>query len=125
MDDMKDMLDRVYEDTLQAVADARTGSEEAKWQLQKLAELHKQRMGVKQAEDESYVHYEELRMKDEQLKDGKKDRIIKIVLDGVGILVPVAVSSYWMAKGLTFEEKGTFTSRTGQWLSSHLRLFKK
>ena len=125
MDKMREMLDRAYADTLQAVADARNGSEEAKWQLQKLSELHKQRMSVKQSEDETYARYEELRMKEEQLKDGKKDRIIKIVLDGAGIIVPVAVSSYWMAKGLTFEEKGTFTSRTGQWLSSHLRLFRK
>lgn len=125
MDDMKKMLDQAYADTLQAVAEARTSSEEAKWQLQKLSELHKQRMNEKQSDDESYVRFEELRIKEEQQKDGKKDRIIKIVLDGAGIIVPVAVSSYWMAKGLTFEEKGTFTSRTGQWLSSHLRLFRK
>lgn len=121
MDEMKEMLDRAYTDTLQAVADARNGSEEAKWQLQKLTELHKQRMSVKQSEDESCARYEELRLKEEQLKDSKKDRIIKVVLDGAGIVA----SSYWLAKGLAFEEKGTFTSRTGQWLSSHLRLFKK
>lgn len=125
MDEMREMLDRVYMDTLMEVTEARTGSEEAKWQLQKLTELHNQRMSEKKFEDESNAHHEELRMKEEQLKDSKKDRIIKVVLDGAGIIVPVAVSSYWMAKGLTFEEKGTFTSRTGQWLSSHLRLFKK
>lgn len=125
MDDMKKMLDQAYADTLQVVADAKNGSEEAKWQLQKLTELHKQRMSVKQSEDESYARFEELRIKEEQRKDGKKDRIIKIVLDGAGIIVPVAVSSYWMAKGLIFEERGTFTSRTGQWLSNHLRLFRK
>lgn len=125
MDEMREMLDRVYMDTLMEVTEARTGSEEAKWQLQKLTELHNQRMSEKKFEDESNARHEELRMKEEQLKDSKKDRIIKVVLDGAGIIVPVAVSSYWMAKGLTFEEKGTFTSRTGQWLSSHLRLFKK
>lgn len=125
MDEMREMLDRAYADTLQAVADARNGSEEAKWQLQKLSELHKQRLSVKQYEDDFYMRDRELRIKEEQTNDTKKDRIIKIVLDGAGIIVPVAVSSYWMAKGLTFEEKGTFTSRTGQWLSSHLRLFRK
>lgn len=86
MDEMREMLDRAYTDTLQAVVDARNGSEEAKWQLQKLTELHKQRMSVKQSEDETYARYEELRIKEEQLKDGKKDRIIKIVLDGAGIM---------------------------------------
>lgn len=125
MKDMKEMLDRAYQDTLQAVTDARAGSEEAKWELQKLAELHKQRMSMKQSEDEAYVRHQELRIKEAETRDGKKDRIIKHVLDGAGIFIPAVVSSYWMAKGLSFEEKGTFTSRTGQWLSNHLRLFKK
>lgn len=126
------MLDEEYERTLEAVSQATTGSEEAKWQLQKLGELHKQRMNEAKLLDEGILQDEELRlkkretsMKEEQMKESKKDRIIKIVLDGAAILVPVTVSSYWMAKGLTFEQKGTFTSRTGQWLSSHLRLFKK
>lgn len=126
------MLDEEYEKTLEAVSQARTGSEEAKWQLQKLCELHKQRMNEAKLLDDGVLQDEELKlkkreasMKEEQMKESKKDRIIKIVLDGAAILVPVTVSSYWMAKGLKFEQNGTFTSRTGQWLSSHLRLFKK
>lgn len=126
------MLDEEYEKTLEAVSQAQTGSEEAKWQLQKLGELHKQRMNEAKLLDDGILQDEELKlkkreasMKEEQMKESKKDRIIKIMLDGAAILVPVTVSSYWMAKGLKFEQNGTFTSRTGQWLSSHLRLFKK
>lgn len=126
------MLDEEYEKTLEAVSQAQTGSEEAKWQLQKLGELHKQRMNEAKLLDDGILQDEELKlkkrealMKEEQMKESKKDRIVKIVLDGAAILVPVTVSSYWMAKGLKFEQNGTFTSRTGQWLSSHLRLFKK
>lgn len=132
MEDIKTMLDREYEETLKAVSLATTGSDEAKWQLQKLNELHKQRMSemevhqkAAQCNDDLYYKEKELAMKEAQMKDCKKDRIIKVVLDSAAILVPVTVSSYWMAKGLTFEQKGTFTSRTGQWLSTHLRLFKK
>ncbi len=126
------MLDEEYERTLEAVSQAQIGSEEAKWQLQKLGELHKQRMNEAKLRGDGILQDEELKlkkreasMKEEQTKESKKDRIIKIVLDGAAILVPVTVSSYWMAKGLKFEQTGTFTSRTGQWLSSHLRLFKK
>lgn len=132
MEDIATMLDREYEEALKAVSIATTGSEEAKWQLQKLNDLHKQRMNEMEASqkacqhsDELYYKEKELQLKEAQMKDGKKDRIIKIVLDGAAILIPVTVSSYWMAKGLKFEENGTFTSRTGQWLSNHLRLFKK
>lgn len=126
------MLDAEYERTLKELSEVKAGSEEAKWKLQKLSELHKERMNEQKALDEAYVQVEELSikkseisLKERQLKDGKKDRIIKIVLDGAAILIPVTVSSYWMAKGLTFEEKGTFTSRTTQWISNHFRMFKK
>ena len=118
-------LDREYMDTLKAIADVQAGTEEAKWQLQKLAELHKQRMNEEQTGRENYASYEEIELKREQLKDGKFDRIVKVVVDGVAIVLPCVVSSYWMGKGLKFEETGSFTSRVGNWVSGHLRLFKK
>lgn len=122
---IRKMLDDEYTETLQAISEARTGSEEAKWELQKLTELHKQRMNEEQTERDSYVQFEELELKKKQAKDGKFDRVAKIALDGAAIVVPCVVSSYWMGKGLKFEETGSFTSRVGNWVSGHLRLFKK
>ena len=123
--EIRERLDREYMDTLKAIADVQAGTEEAKWQLQKLAELHKQRMNEEQTGRENYASYEEMELKREQLKDGKFDRIVKVVVDGVAIVLPCVVSSYWMGKGLKFEETGSFTSRVGNWVSGHLRLFKK
>lgn len=134
--DIRTMLDNEYKETLTTVSRAQAGGEDAKWQLQKLTELHKQRMAEEQSERESYIQVRELDMKreqnereielkKEQLKEGKFDRVVKVVLDGVAIVVPCAVSSYWMGKGLKFEETGSFTSRVGNWISGHLRLFKK
>ena len=133
---IRKMLDDEYTETLKAISEARASDEDAKWQLQKLTELHKQRMNEEQTERENYVQFEELSikrkqneeelaLKREQLKDGKFDRIAKVALDGVAIVVPCVVSSYWMGKGLKFEETGSFTSRVGNWVSGHLRLFKK
>lgn len=140
---IRKMLDDEYTDTLRAVSQAQAGSDDAKWQLQKLTELHKQRMNEEQTERDNYVRFEELNVKQrqidsdakarkeelelkkEQLKDGKFDRIAKAALDGAAIVVPCVVSSYWMGKGLRFEETGSFTSRVGNWVSGHLRLFKK
>ena len=135
-EDIRTMLDNEYKETLNAISVTQAGGDDAKWQLQKLTELHKQRMAEEQSERESYVQIneldmkrkqneQELELKKEQLKDGKLDRVVKVVLDGAAIVVPCAVSSYWMGKGLTFEETGSFTSRVGNWVSSHLRLFKK
>lgn len=119
------MLNEEYERTLTEVSKATTASDEAKWQLQKLSELHKQMLAEEKAAEDFAFQDREIRLKETQASEGKKDRIIKIVLEGAAILVPVTVSSYWMAKGLKFEQDGTFTSRTGQWLGNHLRLFKK
>lgn len=125
MDDIGTMLDREYQNTLEAVSRATTGTEEAKWNLQKLSELHKQRMNEKQASNEAYFHYEELRMKKQQQKEGKTDRVIKVVLETSAILVPVLASAFWMAMGLRFEETGSITSRVPSWVSTHMRLFKR
>lgn len=125
MERIEEMLEREYETTLQAVSDATIGSKEAEWQLQKLSELYRQRLGVVQANNDLTLRMEELNLKHAQVEENKKDRIVKIVLEGAAVLVPTCVSCFWMAKGLKFEETGTFTSRTGQWLSSHLRLFRK
>lgn len=125
MEDIKRMLDDEYVRTLEAVSLAEAGSDEGVAQLKKLTELHRQRMEEVKAAESLRIQQEELKLKKTQAQEAKKDRIIKIVVDGVSILLPVAVSSYWMAKGLQFEKTGSFTSRTGTWLSNHLRLFKK
>lgn len=119
------MLNEELEKTLKAVSEARTASEEAKWELMKLDQLAKQiRDNEKDAED--YVFRDrELKLKEDQVQEGKKDRIIKIVLDSAAIVIPAGVTSYWMAKGLEFEKTGTFTTRVGQWIGNHLRLFRK
>lgn len=122
---IREMLDNEYADTLKAMKDAQAGSEEAKWQLQKLTELHKQRMNEEQTDRDTVVKYDELTLKRTQISEGKKDRWAKIALEGMIIFVPCVTSSYWMGKGLKFEETGSFTSRVGNWVSGNMRLFKK
>jgi len=123
--DIRDQLDREYAATLACVAAAQAGTEEAKWQLQKLTELHKQRMNEEQTNRDAYIKHEEIELKKAQIREGKSDRVVKIVLDTGAILMPCVVSSYWMGKGLKFEETGSFTSRVWNWISGNIRLFKK
>ena len=125
-------LDEEYTKTLEEVSLARTGSEEAKWALQKLTELHKQMMEETQASDKGYIELQKLhleeretQLKEQQAKEGRVWNIVKIVNDGVAIVLPVWASWVWMGRGLQFEKTGTFTSRTGNWLGGHLRMFKK
>lgn len=129
---MKKMLDEEYERTLAEVSQAKTGSDEAKWALQKLAELHKQMAEDRMNDNKCCVEMQkvaleerETLLKEQQAKEGKLLTVVKIVIDGIAIVLPVWASWIWMSRGLQFEKTGTFTSRTGNWMSNHLRLFKK
>ena len=81
---------------------------------------------VKQAEMEIEIKQAELDQKDAELKEARRGRWWRTALDLLGIGAPIVASAYWMRRGLQFEEEGkVYTSRTGQWLSNHLRLFGK
>ena len=128
----KKMLDEEYERTLTEVSQAKTGSDEAKWALQKLAELHKQMAEDRMNDNKCCVEMQkvaleerEALLKEQQAKESKLLTVVKIVIDGMAIVLPVWASWVWMSRGLQFEKTGTFTSRTGNWMSNHLRLFKK
>ena len=129
---MKRMLEEEYERTLAEVSQAKTGSDEAKWALQKLAEFHKQMAEDRMNDNKCCVEMQkvaleerEALLKDQQAKEGKLLTVVKMVIDGMAIVLPVWASWIWMSRGLQFEKTGTFTSRTGNWMSNHLRLFKK
>ena len=129
---MKRMLEEEYERTLAEVSQAKTGSDEAKWALQKLAEFHKQMAEDRMNDNKCCVEMQkvaleerEALLKEQQAKEGKLLTVVKIVIDGMAIVLPVWASWIWMSRGLQFEKTGTFTSRTGNWMSNHLRLFKK
>jgi hypothetical protein len=128
MDDIEVMLEEAYRISLQAVSDAKKDSEEASWELQKLTALHKQLMDRKHADNESGARFDDMTWKSKELKQkeeqGKKDRIVKCVLDGASLLIPTVVSCFWMMEGIQFEKTGSFTKKTEQWVSSHLRLFQ-
>jgi DNA repair exonuclease SbcCD ATPase subunit len=54
----------------------------------------------------------ELKMNAEKDIELRTDRIIKVLVDGAVVLVPIIFYNVWMNKGFKFEETGTFTSNT-------------
>ena len=128
MDDIENILEEAYRNALQAVSDANTETDEANWQLKKMESLHKQWMSLKHADNESGARFDDLTMRSKELKQkeeqGRKDRIIKCVFDGAALLIPTMVSCFWMLEGIQFEKNGSFTKRTEQWVSNHMKLFQ-
>lgn len=47
-----------------------------------------------------------------QVDEKKKDRIVKIVLESTGIVLPIVFYGIWMKRGFKFEETGVLTSPT-------------
>lgn len=58
---------------------------------------------------------------DELEEKNKRNEIIAKAAGGIGSTV---VASYWMAKGLKFEETGAFTSRALNWVFGNIKNFK-
>ena len=84
-----------------------------------------------QMTDDYYFRNSDLKIKEAeqiikqtQAKEGKLDRYIGYVITASGILIPFIGSWIWMGRSLKFEETGAFTSRAGQWIGNHMKLFK-
>ena len=117
MDEQKSIgqtLDEMYREALEEVSATSAMSEEGKAALDRAAALQKQLINERESE--------------QSVKKDRQERrrgIVKIVLDGAAIVVPVAVSSYWMFVGYSFEKEGCVPmSRVGRWITEHSRLFK-
>ena len=66
----------------------------------------------------------DLGVKLDQIKESKKDRWCKVIVDVLGVVLPIGFSTLWMLKGFKFEETGTITSNTFKWLINRLRFTK-
>ena len=53
-------------------------------------------------------------IKQQQLEDEKKDRLIKNIISAAGVILPIAVTIWGTKVSLKFEEEGTFTTIMGR-----------
>lgn len=58
------------------------------------------------------LRYEDLALKENQMKSEQLHKFIGYGLEAAGIIVPLIFYGVWMNKGFKFEESGTFTSTT-------------
>ncbi|MCR5238468.1 MAG: hypothetical protein K6E34_14850 [Lachnospiraceae bacterium] len=59
-----------------------------------------------------------------QLAREKKDKIIRYVIDGCAIVLPIGTSVFMLLEGFKFEETGTVTSNFFKWLINRQKLNK-
>ena len=54
----------------------------------------------------------ECKQAEKEREDTKKDNNVDYVIRGAGIILPLGFYGIWLKMGMSFEEKGTFTSAT-------------
>lgn len=74
-------------------------------------ELEKLKTDAELKQDQQNVDAE---LRAEQLKDERKDRVVKNCLTGAGIVIPTAVTIWGTLKSIKFEETGTITTIMGR-----------
>lgn len=66
----------------------------------------------KKNNSDTELKHKELKIEFERDVELRSDRIIKVLIDGAAVLVPIIFYNIWMNKGFEFEETGTYTSNT-------------
>ena len=98
-----EMLDNKISELLCDLENLDAGSEERSRAVKDLETLWNMRI-------ESDKMDLDISKKNDEQSELKKDRLMKIIITGVEVGVPIAFYSVWMALGLNFEKTGCITS---------------
>lgn len=115
---IKSLVDEEIRSEIEEISKIEVGSEKHKASVDALAKLLDKSIELERLDAEAQEKYEsriaenELKMK--QLKDEKRDRIVKNVLTGVSVVGGFGVTIWGTLKSLKFEENGVVTSIVGR-----------
>ena len=110
---------------IEGLADFETGAREMSGAVDDVVKLHNlYESNEKLAVEKRKLALEESKMKHDSeqneqhekttLAEQKKDRYVRIGITAAEIVIPLIFSGIWFARGLRFEEKGSYTSKTPQ-----------
>ena len=124
---IKTMLYDEIETEFDKLATMEPGSEKYKTTVDGLTKLMDRAIEIEKVEndceDKSATRESDQQMKLQQLKDEKKDRVVKNAIGVAGIVLPLVVTIWGTKVSLKFEETGTVTTQMGRGFIQ--RLFHK
>lgn len=111
---IKKMLDNEIEAQINIVATSKSDTKERSEAIDDLKELYQLRL------EEQKLSLEHLKLEQSEDKCERekreqteaRERIIKLIIAGAEVALPLAFYGVWMAWGFKFEETGSFTSTT-------------
>ena len=100
-------LDELIETTIEEMASMDVGSDEDKTSSATLAQLMDRSIEMKRIEQDA-------KDKEAVRIDERKDRLVKNILTGAGIVLPIALTIWGTKASFKFEEAGTITTIMGR-----------
>lgn len=118
MSNIEKKLHAEIEERLTDIGDMEIGSEEYKKAVDSVTKLVEKAIEIDKFNNDCAVN-EKTREFEEQLKitqavGDRRDRLIKNILTGCGIVVPAGLTIWGTLKSLKFEETGTITTAIGR-----------
>ena len=115
---IEDQLRKEISSELEKLGEMEVGSEQYKTTVDGLAKLMDRAIEAEKFEierqDKAKTQEIENSMKLKQMKDENKDRLIRNIIAGAGILIPAGLTVWGTVKSFQFEEKGTITTIIGR-----------
>lgn len=116
--DGKALLNEEIQKEIEELREVEKGSEKHKIAADALSKLMEKSIELDKLDIEAYdreqTREDERMFREQQLKEDKKDRLIKNILTGVGIVIPAGLTIWGTLKSLKFEETGTVTTVMGR-----------
>ena len=122
--DIKDLLDDELDAQFAKLRTEHLKPEEEKAVVDTLAKLIDRKIEMERVHND-YVDKEAVReneklVKQQQLEDEKKDRLVKNIIGAAGVVLPLIVTIWGAKASMNFEKEGSFTTVMGRGFISKL-----
>ena len=111
---IENLMETEISDEFEKLSKMEAGSEPYKGTVDGLTKLLDRAIEMKKLEIEIENKQKDDLFKESQVKEERKDRLIKNCLAAAGIIVPSAITVWGTLKSLKFEEEGTVTTIMGR-----------
>lgn len=126
--EIRDLLEEEIKSEFEKLKTLTPGSKEHSEAVDGVVKLYK--LNIEETEndrafrlkcDESTNADFDLSLRQEQARDDRLNRYLRVGVEAAGVVLPLMFYGIWMKRGFKFEETGTFTSQTFKGLINKFR----
>lgn len=121
MSEIETLLDTEIKNELELMATRDIGTEDYRMAIDGITKLVDRRIELmrfntdcQQKKDIHDLNQQEYELKKQQLREEKRDRLVKNIVTGAGIVLPLLVTIWGTVVSLNFEKEGVVTTGAGR-----------